>query len=81
VPDNTRIQNNRLDFIDLVNTEDDEHEDHKEDDQKERHKRDLTNTTHYVPKPPAPHENNTDFQSYKRLCKGLDVKVCTRIIM
>lgn len=40
-----------------------------------RVKRDLTNTTHYVPKPTPEYNSTPELQSYKRLCKGLDVKV------
>ncbi|CAC5425469.1 P4HA [Mytilus coruscus] len=65
VPDHLRAQNNRLDFIERVK---------KASNDTSRVKRDLTNTTHYVPKPTPEYNGTPELRSYKRLCKGLDVK-------
>lgn len=66
VPDHVRAQNNKIDFMERVK---------KASNVTSRVKRDLTNTTHYVPKPTPEYNSTPELQSYKRLCKGLDVKV------
>ncbi|XP_052073259.1 prolyl 4-hydroxylase subunit alpha-1-like [Mytilus californianus] len=65
VPDHLRAKNNRQDFIERVK---------KASNDTSRVKRDLTNTTHYVPKPTPEYNGTPELRSYKRLCKGLDVK-------
>lgn len=69
-PDHIRARNNRLDFIRLV-----EEEKEGKSNETTRFKRDLTNTEHYIPKPLGPSNDNAEYRSYKRLCKGINIKV------